>query len=250
MFTQCGDGCLWWVNYPAHFLTLSWVTLSTREEVPLHLERFGLPTWAVSVHVHVHGCSPNIELYFSKPLRLLWILVCFIVCDSSFFLLCSLLSFIAVHYARDCSCTCSSDGRASAQYAVCRQSSSCVAGSSPAWGSSCVAGSSPAWGSSCVAGSSPAWGSSFFSVKIYIFTCNFLVLGGLITLAHSLILRSVTLSIGKRCPFNYNDSACPTELPRWLSWSGVCLACRMSWVWIPPEAAHSFSWEKASCVRV
>ena len=28
----------------------------------------------------------------------------FIVCDSSFFLLCSLLSFIVVHYARDCSC--------------------------------------------------------------------------------------------------------------------------------------------------
>ena len=32
--------------------------------------------------------------------------VCFIVCDSSFFLLCSLLSFIVVHYAHDCSCTC------------------------------------------------------------------------------------------------------------------------------------------------
>ena len=45
-------------------------------------------------------------MYFSKLLRLLWILVCFIVCDSSFFLLCSLLSFIVVHYARDCSCTC------------------------------------------------------------------------------------------------------------------------------------------------
>ena len=28
----------------------------------------------------------------------------FIVCDFSFFLLCSLLSFIVVHYARDCSC--------------------------------------------------------------------------------------------------------------------------------------------------
>ena len=26
--------------------------------------------------------------------------------DSSFFLVCSLLSFIVVHYARDCSCTC------------------------------------------------------------------------------------------------------------------------------------------------
>ena len=43
--------------------------------------------------------------YFSKPLRLLCILVRFIVCDSSFFLLCSLLSWIVVHYARDCSCT-------------------------------------------------------------------------------------------------------------------------------------------------
>ena len=30
------------------------------------------------------------------------ILVCFIVCDSSFFLLCSLLSLLVVHYARDC----------------------------------------------------------------------------------------------------------------------------------------------------
>ena len=27
------------------------------------------------------------------------------MCDSSFFLLCSLLLFIVVHYARDCSCT-------------------------------------------------------------------------------------------------------------------------------------------------
>ena len=29
----------------------------------------------------------------------------FVVNDSSFFLLCSLFSFIVVHYARDCSCT-------------------------------------------------------------------------------------------------------------------------------------------------
>ena len=29
----------------------------------------------------------------------------FVVNDSSFFLLCSLVSFIVVHYARDCSCT-------------------------------------------------------------------------------------------------------------------------------------------------
>ena len=43
----------------------------------------------------------NIKLYFSKLLRLLCILVRFIVCDSSFFL-CSLLSLIVVHYARDC----------------------------------------------------------------------------------------------------------------------------------------------------
>ena len=39
-------------------------------------------------------------------LRLLCILVCFIACDSSFFLLCSLLSLIVVDYARDGSCTC------------------------------------------------------------------------------------------------------------------------------------------------
>ncbi len=32
------------------------------------------------------------------------LVVCFIACDSSFSLLCSLLSFIVVHYARDCSC--------------------------------------------------------------------------------------------------------------------------------------------------
>ena len=44
------------------------------------------------------------NIYFPKPLRLLWILVCFIACDSSFFLLCSLLSLTVVHYARDCSC--------------------------------------------------------------------------------------------------------------------------------------------------
>ena len=44
-------------------------------------------------------------VYFSKPLRLLWIGVCFIVCDSSFFLLCSLPSLTVVHYACDCSCT-------------------------------------------------------------------------------------------------------------------------------------------------
>ena len=53
----------------------------------------------------------------------------FRVCDSSFFLLCSLLSLIVVHYARDCSCTCTcpsplfnclstSVGRASTQYAI------------------------------------------------------------------------------------------------------------------------------------
>ena len=36
----------------------------------------------------------------------MWILVCFIVYDFSFFLICSLLSLIVVHYARDCSCTC------------------------------------------------------------------------------------------------------------------------------------------------
>ena len=48
----------------------------------------------------------TLYIYFSKPLRLLWILVCFILCGSSFFLLCSLLSLIVVHYVRDCSCTC------------------------------------------------------------------------------------------------------------------------------------------------
>ena len=36
------------------------------------------------------------------------VVVYYIVCDSSFFLLCSFLSFfqVVVHYARDCSCTC------------------------------------------------------------------------------------------------------------------------------------------------
>ena len=47
----------------------------------------------------------HVKLYLSKLLRLLWILVCFIVCDSSFFLLCCLLSLIVVHYACDCSFT-------------------------------------------------------------------------------------------------------------------------------------------------
>ena len=37
-------------------------------------------------------------------MKLLCILVCFIECDSSFFLLCSLLSSIVVHYTRDHSC--------------------------------------------------------------------------------------------------------------------------------------------------
>ena len=36
------------------------------------------------------------------------------------------------------------------------------------------------------------------------------------------------------------DSACPAELPRWLSWYSVCLVCRMSRVRIPPEAAPLF----------
>ena len=46
------------------------------------------------------------KLYFSKPLRLFNV-VYFIVCDSSFLLLCSFLSFfqVVVHYACDCSCT-------------------------------------------------------------------------------------------------------------------------------------------------
>ena len=45
--------------------------------------------------------------------------------------------------------------------------------------------------------------------------------GGLITPAHSLILRLVTLSMGERRPLpciNFKDSTCPAELPRWLSW--------------------------------
>ena len=45
-------------------------------------------------------------IYIRTYTKSLWILICFIVCDSSFCLLCSLLSLIVVHYARDCSCSC------------------------------------------------------------------------------------------------------------------------------------------------
>ena len=40
------------------------------------------------------------------------------------------------------------------------------------------------------------------------------------------------------------DSAYPAELPWWLSWWSVCLARRMLWVQVPPEAALLFSFEK------
>ena len=56
-----------------------------------------------------HGGKSEAEYGFEKTrvesviVYMLWILVCFIVCDSSFFLLCSLPSLIVVHYARDCS---------------------------------------------------------------------------------------------------------------------------------------------------
>ena len=58
-------------------------------------------TWVVRVGAPSKIFKPHSQLLilFSKPLRLLWILVCFIGCDSSFFLLCSLLSSIVVHYA-------------------------------------------------------------------------------------------------------------------------------------------------------
>ena len=53
------------------------------------------------MYIRVH-----IKLYFCKLLRLLWTLVCLMMCDSSFFLLCSLLSLIVVHYVRDCGALC------------------------------------------------------------------------------------------------------------------------------------------------
>ena len=66
-------------------------------------------TWGSYIYIFLShwGCSPNIKLYFSKLLRLLWILVCFIVCNSSFCLLCSLLSFLwctmhAIVHVRTC----------------------------------------------------------------------------------------------------------------------------------------------------
>ena len=33
----------------------------------------------------------------------------------------------------------------------------------------------------------------------------------------------VTLFIRKETPFLLKDSACPAELPRWLSWQSICL---------------------------
>ena len=47
---------------------------------------------------------------------------------------------------------------------------------------------------------------------------------------------------------NFKDSACPAELPRWLSWWSVRLARRTLRVRIPPEAAHFFSREKKGVV--
>ena len=64
---------------------------------------------------YVHVLCMTCTCVTTKPLRLLWILVCFIACDSSFFLLCSLLSFIVVHYACDCSCTCTCTCREAVQ---------------------------------------------------------------------------------------------------------------------------------------
>ena len=62
----------------------STVGLHLYEHVP------GLSDYTHAVHC-MCACSPNIKPYFSKPLRLLWILVCFIVCD--FFLSSSVLFF-------------------------------------------------------------------------------------------------------------------------------------------------------------
>ena len=42
-----------------------------------------------------------------------------------------------------------------------------------------------------------------------------------LVIMYGIILRLVTLSIGERRPLpciNFKDSACPAELPRWLSW--------------------------------
>ena len=47
--------------------------------------------------------SKPLRLYFSKLLRLLWILDCYIACGSSFFFLCSFS--LSVHYACECTCT-------------------------------------------------------------------------------------------------------------------------------------------------
>ena len=66
---------------------------------PMLSDQYQALSAALGVTRNTYTC-----IHVHKPLRLLWILVYFVVCDSSFFLLCSLLSFIVVHYARDCSC--------------------------------------------------------------------------------------------------------------------------------------------------
>ena len=43
---------------------------------------------------------------------------------------------------------------------------------------------------------------------------------------------------------NFKDSACPAELPRWLSWYSICLEHRRSRVRVPPAGSSSFSLEK------
>ena len=79
------------------------IALFTNQAIPF-VNVFMLILHVATYNIYMYMYMYNI-IYFSKPLRLLQILV-FVACDSSFFLLCSLLSFIVVHYARDCSCTC------------------------------------------------------------------------------------------------------------------------------------------------
>ena len=59
-------------------------------------------------HVHVHTCTVHavgVVVHFSLFFHSLHSRRNTLLCGSSFFLLCFLLSLIVVHYACDCSCT-------------------------------------------------------------------------------------------------------------------------------------------------
>ena len=59
-----------------------------------------------------------------------------------------------------------------------------------------------------------------------------------ITVLH---VHELTISLFIRCTMRCEIWAQPAELPWKLSGRALCLECRVSWVRVPPEAAHCFA---------